>query len=328
MLLNELHIYKDVYFENTKELELTFKEVPVDRGNGDLVDVYRKKFATLQYFNTAYEGGYGLLTKGKRIDICGNEHSIMIKEPQQSESLSSEALIQWYARKTLQTYGLETAIPKVYDIFCKSGCISFTMEFIQGCFPYEYIELSFSPDIIFLQMISQVAILCYLLQKDILLDHRDLKANNVFIRKKHIKYEIELDNQIYRLQCPFQVVFLDFGFACLGNANRISKINLAGTAMPLNDPCPKTGRDMFHFLCSLWSIPSIRNKMTANLKKEIEEWLFYDGQFYSEWMERYEQPNLSFAITAEKEFQKTSLDSKSILKTIHQKFPDVLKSLV
>ncbi len=325
MLLNELHIYKDVYFENTKNLELTFKEVPVDRGNGDLVDIHRKKFAHIKYFDKAYEGGYGILTKGKREDLSGNIHSIMIKEPQQADSLAGEALIQWYARKTLQKYGLEHAIPKVYDIFSKSGCISFAMEFIQGCFPYQYIEDALSPDIVFLQMLSQVAIVCYILQKDILLDHRDLKANNVFIRKKNIKYEVELENHIYRLQCPFEVVFLDFGFACLGNTDKISKINLAGRTMPWNDPCPKIGRDLFHFICSLWSIPTIRNKMTSPLKKEVQEWLFYDGQYYSEWMEKYEQPNLSFAITAEKEFQKTSLDSVSLLKKIHEKFPDVLK---
>ena len=327
MRLDELHIYKDVLFESSEEILLNQKEIPHDRGNGDLVDIYRKKFAHISFYSQEYEGGYGILTKGKRVDLSGNKMTIMIKEPIRLDSLGSEALIQWLSRKTLQKYKLESAIPKVYDIFSRNDVTCFTMEFIDGCFPYKYIEEALSPDIVFLQILSQVAILCYILQLEILLDHRDLKANNLFIRKKISKYDIEIDNYTYCLQCPFQIVMLDFGFACLGNTHRISKINLAGTAMPDMDPCPKVGRDMFHFISSLWAIPSIRNKMTTALQKEVEKWLVYDDIYYSKLMEKHEKPNLIFPITAEKEFRKSSLDSICLLRTIRDKFPEVLKKL-
>ncbi len=327
MLLNELHIYKEVFFSSTEEIELKVKEIPFEIGNGDLVDIHRKKFAHLTFYDIEYEGGYGVLTKGKRIDLSGEVFCVMIKEPLRISSLGSEALVQWLARKTLQKYSLETAIPKVYDIFYMNDSICFSMEFIEGCFPYQFIQNALSPDITFLQILSQVAILCYLLQKDILLDHRDLKANNVYIRKKHIKYQIDTGTEIFSLHCPFQVVLLDFGFACLGTSKRISKINLAGKAMPSIDKCPKIGRDLFHFISSLWSIPSIREKMTGALQKEISSWLLYENIDYSKVLKKYQGSDLAFAITGEKNFEKISLDSISVLRTIHKTFPDVLKTL-
>jgi len=327
MNLEEFHIQKTIVFDSIKTIQLHRKEVPFEKVNGDLIDIYRKKFANLKYGSVAYEGGYGILTKARRTDCSGNSVNIMIKEPKTDVSLSSEALLQHLARKTLEKYSLESAIPKVYDIFQKDDVISFTMEFIEGCFPYEFIEKSLSPDIVFLQIISQVAILCYLLQKDIFLDHRDLKANNLYIRKKHIKYEINLGRQTFSLNCPFQVVFLDFGFACLGNENGISKINLAQKAMPDLDPCPKGGRDLFHLLTSLWSIPSLRKKMTETLQKEVDSWLLYDGSDYTKLIQKYKRSDWAYVFTGLPEFTYPSLDSKFILQKIHSKFPDVLKSL-
>ncbi len=327
MLLNELHIYKEIFFKSTEEIELRVSEVPVEIGDGTLVDARRKKIAHIFFHKKEYEGGYGILTKGIRTDISGQKTCIMIKEPTQSDSLGSEALIQWYARKTLHTYGLETSIPKVYDIFYKNDAICFSMEFIDGCFPYQFIHEALSPDIVFLQILAQVAILCYLLQKDIFLDHRDLKANNIFIRKKISKYEISTETETFRFQCPFQVVLLDFGFACLGNEKRISKINIAQRALPDIDGCPKIGRDLFHFISSLWSIPTIREKMTSTLQKEVQSWLTYNGKDYSIAVQRYKKTDLAFAVTGAQDFRKTALDSISILRTIHEKFPSVLKTL-
>lgn len=327
MNLEDFHIYKTIVFDSLSTIKLNQKELPFEKMNGDLVDIHRKKFATLTSHSIAYEGGYGILTRGKRTDCSGVSLKIMIKEPKTDTSLSNEALIQHLARKTLEKYGLESAIPRVYDIFVKDEVISFTMEFIEGCFPYEFIEKSLSPDIVFLQILAQVAILCFLLQKDIFLDHRDLKANNLYIRKRNIKYELNLGHQIFSLYCPFQVVFLDFGFACLGDENGISKINLAQKAMPDLDPCPKGGRDLFHLITSLWSIPSLRNKMTQNLQKEVDSWLVYDGSDYTKLIQKYKRSDWAYVFTGLPDFAYPSLDSKSILQKIHTKFPDVLKSL-
>jgi serine/threonine protein kinase len=326
MNLEEFHIQKIISFDSMKTIQLDRKELPFEKVNGDLVDVHRKKFATITPHSVAYEGGYGVLTKAKRIDSSGNTHSIMIKEPKGSTPLTSEALIQHLARKTLEKYGLESAIPKVYDIFTKDEVVSFTMEFVHGCFPYEFIQKSLSPDIVFLQIIAQVAILCFLLQKDIFLDHRDLKANNLYIRKKNIKYELNLGTQNFSLNCPFQVVLLDFGFACLGDTKGISKLNLAQTAMPSLDPCPKFGRDLFHLLTSLWSIPSLREKMTEPLQKEVDSWLVYDGSDYRKLIQKYNRSDWAYIFTGLPTFTYPILDSKSILQRIHSKFPDVLKS--
>lgn len=327
MNLEEFHIQKTIVFDSIKSIHLHNKEIPFEKVNGDLVDSSKKKFANLKYGSVAYEGGYGILTRAKRTDCSGISMNIMIKEPKIDTSLSNEALVQHLARKTLEKYGLESAIPKVYDIFVKDEVISFTMDFIEGCFPYEFIEKSFSPDIIFLQIIAQVAILCFLLQKDIMLDHRDLKENNLFIRKKHIKYELNLGHQTFSLNCPFQVVLLDFGFACLGNENGITKINLAQKAMPSLDPCPKGGRDLFHLLTSLWSIPSLREKMTQTLQKEVDSWLVYDGSDYTKLIQKYRLSDWAYVFTGLPTFSYPLLDSKSILQKIHSKFPDVLKSL-
>jgi serine/threonine protein kinase len=323
---NEFHIYKKIQFTSNKSIYLSMDEIPKLTGKGELVDCYRKPFAKLIPFSVEYEGGYGTLIKGERIDCSGMKQTIIIKEPKGILHLGSEALIQWYARKALGVYGLETAIPKVFDIFSKQDMVCFTMEFISGCFPYEYLEKSLSPDITFLQIIAQVAILCWILQKEILLDHRDLKANNIYIRKKPIKYEIQMENKIYHLSCGFQVVLLDFGFACLGSKKRMSKINIAENALSPFDPCPKFGRDMFHLLTSLWSIPSIRDKMTESTRKEIDSWLVYESIDYSKLVRKYNHTDWVYVLTGMPGFSYLALDSLSLLETIHKKFPDVLKT--
>jgi hypothetical protein len=67
--------------------------------------------------------------------------------------------------------------------------------------------------------------------------------------------------------------------------------------------------------------------MTSNLQKEVQSWLTYNGKDYSIAVQRYKKTDLAFAVTGAQDFRKTALDSISILRTIHEKFPSVLKTL-
>ena len=80
------------------------------------------------------------------------------------------------------------------------------------------------------------------------MDHRDLKADNLWIRPIPIDYSITVGGKKWRLRAPFQVVILDFGFACLGNEEGNAIVSLSDGIVPKIDPCPKEGRDLFHLL--------------------------------------------------------------------------------
>jgi serine/threonine protein kinase len=153
------------------------------------------------------------------------------------------------------------------------------------------------------------------------LDHRDLKANNLYIRKRPISYSVIIHEKKYTVEAPFQVVILDFGFACLGNEEKISRVNLAPSNFPDNDPCPKEGRDLFQLLVSFWSIGALRNMFSAGLQEIIDGWLQLESINYSHLAK---QPNAAYWLgvkTTEPTFQYPELCPNSLL----QKIDAVLK---
>jgi serine/threonine protein kinase len=104
------------------------------------------------------------------------------------------------------------------------------------------------------------------------LDHRDLKGDNLWIRRDHpVSYTVELaDGTSWHLESPFQVVILDFGFACIGGADGRAIVNLSDGILPRIDPCPKEGRDMFQLLASFWFKECVRERISAVGAAEVE----------------------------------------------------------
>ncbi len=328
--LNEIHIFKEISFKNDKELVLEEGTIPHEHPSGILIDTKGNSFAKIEYKNIFFEGGYGVLYKCERKDLSGGDvkTSIVKKPLNESTNLDGEALIQWLSWKSMKEYGLESAIPEVYDIFIRKKRVCFCMEYIDGNFPHEVLAESKNPDLFFIQMLSQVALLCLILEKTILLDHRDLKANNVYIRKTPIHYSFVLNGYKYTMKAPFQVVILDFGFACLGNKRGSSAINLGEAKLPQSDPCPKEGRDLFHFLTSFWSIPSIRESMKKETQIEVDSLLMDEKRNYSKLLRNHSQTDWVYVLTGESTFRFPQLSPSNLIQTISERHPTILQRIL
>lgn len=327
--MNTLHIYSQISFENDMSLQLPLSIFPQEHMSGQLKDASGVAFAHITYTGLLFEGGYGLLHRVTRKDLITEKvRAAIVKVPKSGAYLGGEALTQWLAWNTLKNYGLETATPEVFDIFVRGKKdVCFCMEFIKGHFPYSLLAQTATPDLVFFQILAQICILLGILERDIYLDHRDLKANNIYIRERPCQYTVDLSGSRWSLSAPFQVVLLDYGFACLGNDKKRTRINLSPENFPHSDPCPKQGRDLFHLLTSFWSIPSIRQRMSGATQKEIDTWLHQQKRDYARVSREGVDPLYFYLITGEDSFRYPFLEPLTLLELIARKHPQAVQRI-
>jgi serine/threonine protein kinase len=309
-----LHINHTVSLSN---IRIPIDKFPTEDGAGNLfVEKSTVAIARLIYGKKMFEGGYGNVYICKRLED-GKSTNVMVKKAKNGQiNLGEEGTLQWIARNTLKNHSLESAIPEVYDIFISGKSLSFSMELIEGDFPYVYLAKVENPDEFFFQILAQVSVLLYFLEIDIFLDHRDLKANNLYIRERPVDYKVTIEGVTYHIKAPFQVLLLDFGFACIGDESGKTKINIADGIFPLSDPCPKEGRDLFHLITSFWSIPSIRERMSEATQKEVDGWLRKDTKDFSKLARKLTQTDWVYIVTGDPKFKYPKLKPLTILKVI------------
>lgn len=231
--------------------------------------------------------------------------SVIVKQPRMTEmNLLQEAVLQHLAHKTMESHGIPWAVPKVYDVFKKGEEVWFSMDYIQGISIPEWFQKTSTPDVDALFLIAQVCFILALLETDLNLDHRDLKCNNLLIRKQPCKVSMSLFEKTWYLDCPFQVIVLDFGFACLGSELLRGKplVNLGDGVLPPMDPCPKEGRDMFHIFISLLGLPVFRDRISASLQKQIDLWLSDGKKKYGPMARRWSTENWSYLVSSQPQF--------------------------
>jgi len=244
-----------------KKITVPSELIPSERITGDIMEAGKLR-CRIDYVKVLNQGTYGVIKLAKR-----NGKMVAVKRPTGAaakDSLIAEGIVQWLAAKVLVQEGIPGAIPEVYDIFRHSDHIRFSMEYIEGQSALEAIYTSFDPDRTFIQCLSQVCVILSILDNQIHLDHRDLKMTNLWIRRKPIRYG--------GLEAPFQVVVLDFGFACIGNGEGVSVVNL-GDVIPDIDPCPKDGRDLYQCIMSLWSVKEVRSRLSTTMQAEVKTWI-------------------------------------------------------
>jgi serine/threonine protein kinase len=230
---------------------------------------------SIEYGKQANKGGYGVITRIKRAPSAGE---LCVKSPHRADvSLCPEAILQWHTSKTLRAAGIYGAVPHVYDIFQYAGETRFTMDFIDGISAVQAMMESADPDTLWLQILGQVSLILGYLEENIFLDHRDLKADNLWIRQVPIEYTLRIGGHTWHIAAPFQVVILDFGFACLGGENGHAAVSLGAGLVPKIDPCPKEGRDLFQLITSMWSIPTIRERAGSEVQAAIDSLLKNKG---------------------------------------------------
>lgn len=212
-----------------------------------------------------------IVQKGVRRVHTQGAQTIAIKRPRYTHThLVTEGLLQALAHSALKTEGLETAIPAVYDIYVYANEGRFAMEWIEGRSSYEHLhELLNSPaefERHFLQILFQLSIILEILQRRLRLDHRDLKLDNLWIRRTPFLYRLGEITHTF----PFQVILLDFGFACMGDATNRTQLNLGGV-IPDLDSCPKEGRDLYHIVNRLLEPPGFSEALSGGIRHQLLE---------------------------------------------------------
>lgn len=252
--------------------------------------------------------------------------ALCVKRPKpHGYSLCPEALLQWLAATVLETAGIQGAVPRVYDIFQFAGETRFTMDYIEGVSSIQAILESDTPERTLTHILAQTALLLGILQEKLGLDHRDLKADNLWIRGIPVHYRVRLGHKIWSLTSPFQVVLLDFGFACIGGADGNAVINLSDGVLPKIDPCPKEGRDLFQLLISLISIPDVRAKLSAPFQDQLQELLTHKDATYNTLIQMTERSEWSYLVVSDANFRHPPLEYNALLDRILSKWDPTIQ---
>ena len=292
--------------------------LPKQTIQGDIIAGSGKRCRII-YTGKSLKGGHGIVRLAKRgaLDVCvKTAHTTYYNSV-------SEGIIQWLANYLLTSSSIRGAVPCIFDIFQYAGEVRFSMEYIRGTSAFQKILDSSSPDVTFLQILAQASLILGFLEDTLHLDHRDLKADNIWIRDIPVDYTLELGGSKWRIVCPFQIVILDFGFACIGGENGNAEINLSDGILPKIDPCPKKGRDLFQFIASLWSIPRILETLSAPLQKEIALLLSYRGKNFSTFLTKTVQAHWIYLIVSDPQFAHEPLHPISLLQFLSIKYSTI-----
>jgi len=267
---------------------------------------------SIGYGKRENSGGYGNITRITRTPSPAA--NLCVKSPHAPTfSLCPEAILQFAASQTLRRAGIHGAIPHVYDIFQYAGETRFSMDLVSGISSLNAIIRAPKPGIMFLQVIAQVSLLLGFLEETLRLDHRDLKADNIWIRDSPIEYSLKVGGVNWSLKAPFQVVILDFGFACIGSENGNAVISLSDGILPKMDPCPKEGRDLFQLIASIWSVPTIRSIIDTDIAEEIESLLSHSTTSYIELVHTTMMTHWIYMAVSDKEFRHPPLHPLTLL---------------
>ena len=321
-LFPHFHIQKSITIRQ-EDFLISPSLIPKQYINGEIRAIGGARRCTLHYGPTVWRGGHGSISKVRRVegervdDIC-------VKTPHVPQhSLCPESLFQWLAYTTLEGVGIRGAIPRVYDIFQYAGEVRFSMEYIDGVSSIQKIIEAENPDLVFLQIMAQTSILLGVLEERLRLDHRDLKADNLWIRPVPIHYSAFVGGIRWEIICPFQVVILDFGFSCIGGATGNAIISLSDGILPRVDPCPKEGRDLFQLFTSLWSIPELRARLSPVFAKDMEDFLSYRDISYATLLKQPSQPHWIYLLVSDPMFRYPPLHPFSLLRILSIKYESI-----
>ena len=211
-------------------------------------------------------GTFGIVDEWTSIDTTtGETKQVAMKRTRHPRlNLFYEALFQFRLHHALKPYKLEKLVPEVFTVFKMHGTedICFTMRVFS---PPQLLSdwctetLPRQPKETFALLVLQLALVLEVFEKELKIDHRDLKINNLLIVNEPLTLELTSNGKMHTIVFPFHIIFLDFGFACIEKM-----LDCKGyEGMPPLDACPKIGRDIFQVLASLWSLSTLRGVLEA-----------------------------------------------------------------
>lgn len=271
-------------------------------------------------------GGHGILTEYIR-----NGTRVLLKKSHvEDQNVRIEAFVQWLAHKIFKQLNLGIRIPEVLDIITlPDDTEGFTMiEYTDAQLASRWILTSSSFEKDFYHLLIQVAILLQILEDALNLDHRDVKADNLLILEKpsSLSYMCSKNKKRYTVQSHFTVVIVDFGFACLGNEDKITQVDAGEGTLPTLDPCPKDGRDLFHLLVSLYGIDNFRKRLPPKLIEAFSEWLTVSEKSCEGLAKKWSHSEWIYLLTSRKDFLHPTCTPRAIIEKVFQLDPSLFTS--
>lgn len=291
-----------------------------------LIDKKGAVRATLLSEKSVGHGSYGNLFLTVRV-AEKEQHAVLLKQPRMTEmNLFQEAILQSIAQEEAEKAGIGWSIPKVYDIFWRERKVWFSMDYIPGMSVLDWFQQTKEGDRDFFLLLAQLSLYLYFLEMQLGLDHRDLKLDNLLLKSQPCDISLRFNETIWKLHSPFTVVILDFGFACAGSKEIRGKpiVNLGDGILPPMDPCPKEGRDLFHFLTSFLGVESLVQKLSPTTVKRVDEWLSVGKKSYGALARRWSTENWTYLVSSQQNFAIPSCCPLTILKAI---LPDLQGNL-
>ena len=253
------------------------------------------------------EGTYGKIYKASRMvvkrrldtlfDVVEAPEEVIIKRtnpPAGSTVLpiedvtahTSEALLHVLAWRAIQLTAAPWAIPRPYEVFgdydTKAGgwkSMSLCMSYVNGRTLYSFMQKYWAADTkeensrSFLAIVSQVAYILHYMQCSLRLNHRDVKVNNIMIRRRATPVTLELDGD--SLTSDFELTLIDFGFACVGCPPPAPPLTAfqAGSWFPMGELCCKEGRDLAQLIYCIHCYFSLEQYLTPAIAAAVRSWM-------------------------------------------------------
>jgi serine/threonine protein kinase len=259
-------------------------------------------------------------------------HTWYRKIPTETASLSCEGFFQHAAREVLKTYGLEGAVAAIRGIYRESseGRGVFLMEpFTNITLLNDALDGGMCNEDDVVSIISQIALLLYILGVCLDMNHRDLKTNNVLLVPAAVpEMSVTVFGRTITIKKRWDVKLVDFGFACAGSGRRT--IVGATEFFPMADPCPKMGRDLFQFLTVLYCTPQCKATITEPLAGLFKQWLTIPGKDYIKFLDevgKADSLDLVYLLLGDANFVAPQCEPVVLLQDCMKNFGHIIKSV-
>ena len=253
------------------------------------------------------EGTYGKIYKAHRMvvkrrgtdtlfDVLESPKEVIVKRtmpptgttvlPEEDVTAhTSEALLHILAWQSIQQTVTPWAIPRPFEVFGDVGPasvgwknMSLCMSYVEGRTLYSFLQKVWSEmtkeanSRLFLEIVAQTAFILHHLQNRLRLNHRDMKVNNILIRRGT---QILLDLCGATITTDYEVTLIDFGFACVGCPPPKSPVTVfqAGSWFPMGELCCKAGRDLAQLIFCIHCYFPIEKYLTPAVAAAVKSWM-------------------------------------------------------